>query len=277
MEEVLDRVRQHYEAGSGEEGLIARIKAIIATLGDDEHGKDQLSALDHFHFRGREATQDLAEIAGIEPGALVLDAGSGLGGPSRFLAANAGCIVEGVDLSPSFVEVASFLAARAGHATNVSYQTGSIAALPFADATFDAIWTEHVVMNLPDRASVYREFRRVLKDGGKLAFYDPVLAEQGTPPHFPVPWAETAETSFLLTERDTIAALEAAGFSPQVWKDVSEAALAAFSLPSGGAGRQLAGLGTVMGPRFAEMGMNFVRNISERRVRLVMGVAVAAS
>jgi sarcosine/dimethylglycine N-methyltransferase len=61
---------------------------------------------------GLEATKQLAQIAGLERGTTVLDAGSGLGGPSRYLASTYGCRVVGVDLSPSFVAVAQLLALR---------------------------------------------------------------------------------------------------------------------------------------------------------------------
>ena len=61
---------------------------------------------------GLEATEQLAQIAGIERGAAILDAGSGLGGPSRYLAGTYGCRVIGVDLSPSFVAVARLARAK---------------------------------------------------------------------------------------------------------------------------------------------------------------------
>lgn len=53
---------------------------------------------DHFHVRGADATAELAKLAGVQAGWTVLDAGSGLGGPSRPLAERYGCHVEGVDL-----------------------------------------------------------------------------------------------------------------------------------------------------------------------------------
>jgi sarcosine/dimethylglycine N-methyltransferase len=116
-----------------------------------------------------------------------------LGGPSRYLASNYGCHVTAVDLSPSFVTVAQLLARRTGLHALVCYQTGDLLALLFADSRFDVVWTQHVVMNIPDRERVYGEFRRVLKPGGKLAFYD-VLATDAKPElHFPVPWSESGQ------------------------------------------------------------------------------------
>jgi len=67
------------------------------------------------------ATEQLAQIAGIERGTTILDAGSGLGGPSRYLASTYGCRVIGADLSPSFVAVAQVLAQRNGLDALVSF------------------------------------------------------------------------------------------------------------------------------------------------------------
>ena len=68
-----------------------------------------LAPLDQFHTRGMSATVELAQAAGIPAESRVLDIGSGLGGPSRYLAATFGCHVTGIDLSPSFVAAATYL------------------------------------------------------------------------------------------------------------------------------------------------------------------------
>ena len=67
-------------------------------------------------------------------------------------------------------------------------------------------------MNIADRASAYRELRRVLKTGGTFGFYDPYEPDDGETPHYPLPWAETPATSTLLTKEATVAALEGAGY-----------------------------------------------------------------
>src|SRR6266568_3505896 len=95
----------------------------------------------------------------------------------RNLAETRGCHVTGVDLAPSFVAVAKLLAERTGMAGLVSYQVGDLLALPFADARFDVVFTQHVVMNIPDRDQVYREIARVLKPGGRFGFYDVLAAD----------------------------------------------------------------------------------------------------
>lgn len=265
-------VRAHYERAIGDDGLLARLKSAIDALGDGHHASRALAALDHFHVRGPAATAELAAIAQIQPGSRVLDAGSGLGGPSRFLANKFDAVVTGVDLSPAFVEVATYLATRAGLVDTVDFRVGDLTALPLEEGTFDFVWTEHVLMNLANRRPVYAELHRVLKPGGKIAFYEPVAVDSGPVPHYPTPWADTAENSYVLTELETRAALEAAGFAVSHWQNVSPAAIEAFaSQPP--PNPQALGLGMVMGPRFPVMAMNFARNIAEGRLALVMGVA----
>ena len=273
MNELSELTRQHYEKNDTNASLVSKITEVLDSLPDGSIDSSQLAGFDQFHVMGLAATEQLAQIAGIEQGMTILDAGSGLGGPSRYLASTCGCRVTGIDLSPSFVAVARLLAERTGLSNVVSYEIGNLLALPFPDSCFDLVWTQHVVMNLPDREQVYREFKRVLRPGGKLAFYD-VLATDANPElHFPVPWAENGGTSFLLTKGETLVALQSAGFTTATWNDVTSEALNWLGQQRPPA--QGLSLGLVMGPRFGEMSTNLARNVREGRVRFVMGVCTA--
>jgi len=108
--DVLDRVRGHYRAT----GLTERLKAALVPFGTEDQrlAPEQLSALDQFHTRGLAATADLAKLADITADTAVLDIGSGIGGPARFLAATYGCRVKGVELSEPFVDAARYLTER---------------------------------------------------------------------------------------------------------------------------------------------------------------------
>ena len=112
MTDVLDGVRDHYRAT----GLTERLKTALTVFGPEDQrlAPEQLGALDQFHTRGLAATAELAKLAGITAGMSVLDVGSGVGGPARFLAATYGCRVTGVDLSEPFVDAARYLTGRTG-------------------------------------------------------------------------------------------------------------------------------------------------------------------
>lgn len=261
MTDQLDAVRAHY----GATGLADRLKATLAAFGAEDAAlqPQQLAALDQFHTRGLAATAELATLAGITEEMSVLDVGSGVGGPARFLAATYGCKVTGIDLSAPFVEAARYLTQRTGQADQVGFEVGSALELPVEDGNFDTVLLQHVAMNIADRPRLYREIRRVLKPHGKLATYDVVLA--GGDPIYPVPWAETPATSFLLSADETRAAIEAAGFRALVLQDDTEAAKAwANELRAGGP--PALNLGAVMGPDFARLTGNLARNLLEGRL-----------
>jgi SAM-dependent methyltransferase len=272
MTDALDGVRDHYRAT----GLTQRLKTALAALGPEgqQLTPQQLGTLDQFHTRGLAATAELARLAGITAQMSVLDVGSGVGGPSRFLAATHGCRVTGVDLSEPFVEAARYLTERTGQSGQVSFQAGSALALPFEDTTFDAALLQHVAMNIADRPRLYREIRRVLKQGGRFATYDVVL--NGGEPHYPVPWARTPETSLLLTAAATGEAIEAAGFLRLAWQDDTEAAKAWITQLRASGPPPAPNLGTVMGPDFAELAANLGRNLMEGRLGILTAVFEAA-
>ena len=268
MNDDLDRVRNHYRAT----GLTERLKAALAVFGPDEQRlmPEQLAALDQFHTRGLAATAELAKLAGIAAGMSVLDVGSGLGGPARFLAATYGCRVTGVDLSEPFTEAAAYLTERTGLSALVSFETASALSLPFDDDCFNVVLLQHVAMNIADRARLYSEIRRVLKPGGRFATFDVVL--NGGDPHYPVPWARTPAESFLLTADATRDAIELAGFSTLAWQDDTAAAKAWFSQFRASGPLPSPNLGVVMGPGFADLAANLGRNLVEGRLDILTAV-----
>ena len=102
-------------------------KTILAAL--QEAGKDidhltpdDLAPVDEFHGGQRPATIRLAELVGFTGTERVLDVGSGLGGPSRFLAWRYGCRVSGVDLTAEFIRVAEMLTRMTGLTDRVDYR-----------------------------------------------------------------------------------------------------------------------------------------------------------
>jgi sarcosine/dimethylglycine N-methyltransferase len=271
--DVLDGVRDHYRAT----GLTERLKTALTVFGPDEQRltPQQLATLDQFHTRGLAATVDVAKLAGITADTSVLDVGSGVGGPARFLAATYGCQVTGVDLSEPFVDAARYLTERTGQSERVSFETASALELPFDDGHFDVVLLQHVAMNIFDRARLYREIRRVLKSSGRFAIYDVVL--NSGDPHYPVPWARTPATSFLLTAAATREAIELAGFRTLAWQDDTAAANAWFAQLRASGPPPAPNLGVVMGPDFVQLAANLGRNVTEGRLGILTAVFEAAS
>lgn len=212
-------VAMHYATG----GPVARVCAALEVLapGGGRLTDDQIAGFDDFHTAGRMATVRLAELLAPSPDDLVLDAGSGLGGPARYLAQTFGCRVIGFDLTPDFVEIANLLNDRLGMSDRVEFRLGDITSLDLPDSSVDHAWTQHVAMNIADRDRLYAEIRRVLRPGGRFIVFD-VIDAGGGELLLPVPWATEPEHSHLVTRDEQRALLERAGFRIDVWEDPTD-------------------------------------------------------
>jgi SAM-dependent methyltransferase len=261
-------VEAHYSRA----GLGDAILAVLAAAGKDldRLSPDDLAPIDEFHTRGRAATRDLARLLALTGAERVLDLGSGLGGPSRYLAATFGCRVTGIDLTAAFVETAAMLSRRTGLDGRVDYVHGDALDMKFADRSFDVVWSQNAVMNIADRDRLYREIGRVLRPGGRYAFSD-IVAGPGGGVLFPVPWAKSAATSVLLTPAATRERLAAAGFQPIWFEDQSEDAVAQARARAR-RGPQPLGLHIILGADWPQMAANMLRNLEERRIEAVQGV-----
>ena len=271
-QEPPDTIEGHYSASARHDAVMAAVRQALP-LGQPYRVAD-LAPLDQFHLRGAAATEELAALARITADMTVLDVGSGIGGPARYLAATFGCRVTGIDLSAEYCRIAGSLTALAGLTDNVSFRTGDACHMPFPDASFDLVWTQHVVMNIADRRQLYTEMHRVLRPGGKVAMYD-VVQGDGAPLQFPVPWARLPENSALLDPAATRSVLEQCGFSILNWLDVSDAAKAWLVTRPPAPPPSTLGLHLLMGPDFAGMTRNYAQNLAAGRVGLAMAIAQA--
>lgn len=207
-------VAQHYTHGALEQAILSALMASGTNL-DDLRPSD-LAPVDEFHIGGRRATADFAEQLDVRRGMRLLDIGCGLGGASRYFAHEHGCRVTGIDLTEEYVRVADSLARRVGLGALISYRLGSALSLPFAAGTFDGAYMLHVGMNIEDKSRLFAEVRRALKPQGVFGIYD-VMRESDGELKYPVPWASSAETSFVATAAAYRRLLAAAGFEV-IWE-----------------------------------------------------------
>ncbi|GAA4292722.1 class I SAM-dependent methyltransferase [Mycobacterium paraffinicum] len=179
-----------------------------------------LGMLEDFHTMGRFATSQLVDLAGITSESRVLDAGSGIGGTARYVADRCGCTVAAVDLTDEYCETSRWLNRQVGLDDRISVRQADVAELPFADATFDVVISQHVQMNVADKARLYAEAHRVLAAGGRIALWDITTGCHGKL-EYPLPWADEPERSHLVTPAELRAVIESAGFAIEHWNDLT--------------------------------------------------------
>lgn len=259
------RIARHWTRG----GLADAVRAALANAGLDVESLtvDQLAPLDQFHGRGLAATREIAAHLDPDPGHHLLDIGCGIGGPARFIAAEYGCRVTGIDLTAEFCEVARLLNRATGLEGKVVVEEASAVALPFADATFDAAYTQNVSMNIADKRAFYAEAARVVKPGGSFVAAEYAVGPGGAPV-FPVPWARVPEDSHLASADETRGLLAEAGFevlalndrTPDFLKyyEESRRRIAAEGLP-------VLGVHILLGDDGVERVKNSARSVEERR------------
>lgn len=260
--DIQDLVRQHYSGGD----LTGGILAALAAAGRDTAALTvrDLAAVDQLHAGGPEATRYLFERLELTPATRLLDVGSGIGGPARLAVTEFGCSVVGVDLSPDFVATAQRLSALVGLSIEFRLAPGADTGLP--PGSFDRASLVHVGMNIPDKAAVFAEVRRVLTAGGLFGVYEQMRMAPGDLP-YPLPWASDERSSFVAAPEDYVRDLTATGFRI-VRQENRSAAVARGGPPPGGADQA-----ALFGPAFGERVGN---NLAAARAGLLAPVLLVA-
>lgn len=258
-----DTIERHYSS----EGLIERILAALEEDGIDTQAltPEILAPIDHFHTGGLPATKKLAAMIDISKGMNLLDIGSGVGGPTRYLAATHGCHATGIDLTEVFCRTATALSERCGLAELTAYHHGNALNMPFADASFDIAWAQNVTMNIQDKARFFAEAARVVRPGGKLVMQEMSAGPVGEP-YYPLPWAREPSTSFLASPEELARIITAAGF--RVIELIDDTASQATPEINTADRQRLSKLGIslLMGDEFPALSANNARSAADGRL-----------
>lgn len=143
-----------------------------------------LGHLDQYHYLGVEANDHVVELLGLDESVHVLDIGSGIGGPARYISAKSGCRITGVELQEDICVAGRDLTARVpGLADRVSFQVGDIISLvqekKIAVESFDHFISLLVFLHIPNRGALLGACFDTLRPGGTFCIED-FAAKPGT-------------------------------------------------------------------------------------------------
>lgn len=129
----------------------------------------------------REATRlhevHAVDLLNVKPGARILDAGCGVGGPMRAIAAHSGANVVGITINEYQVKRARLHNKKAGLDKQCEVVCGNFLEMPFPDAGFDGAYSIEATCHAPKLEDVYGEIYRVLKPGSLFVSLEWVTTE----------------------------------------------------------------------------------------------------
>jgi SAM-dependent methyltransferase len=200
-----------------EKDLISVIDSLVPGGLTNRTTPEELQYIDQYHAGGSEAVERLLDTLSLSPSDVVLDVGSGLGGPARQVAATSGCRVTGVDITQAYVEAACELTERCGLSDRVRFVHSDIADF-VPDRPFDAGYTMHVQMNIEAKRDWFAEIATRLAPGARFAVWE-ICRTSDTELPWPLPWSMDGTDSYLATSDDLRDAILDAGFEEVEWVD----------------------------------------------------------
>jgi len=202
---------------------VDRIAKGLAALGigpTDPIQPEQLFAMDQWHYHGTDAIGDTAKRLNLGPKDRVLDVGSGVGGPARWLAHTIGCHVRALELQPELNEIAVDLTRRCSLDRLVTHVCADALTYPLADASFDAWVSWLAILHIPDRPRLMTRLRRALRPGGRCHIEDLCMRATFAPRDLN-DVRQIVHGNVVTTIADYKADLEAAGFIDVVATDLT--------------------------------------------------------
>lgn len=152
-----------YEAMPRSPTLLKIWKEVVA-------GDDYPDDFSHISFLTLSDLRQLSEALRVAKGKRFADVACGMGGPALWISKETGAALSGVDFSKVAIAQAEKRAQGLGLADNAQFSVGSFSATGLDTASMDAAMTVDALQYAPDKKAAIREFARIIRPGGRLAF-----------------------------------------------------------------------------------------------------------
>ena len=194
---------------------------------------DQLTPFDQYHYFGTAALDEALDVLQLGPDSRVLDIGSGIGGPARYVAARTGARVTALELQADLHDVGSALTARCGLNNRVEHVCGDILeGAPAKD--YDAVISFLCFLHIPDKTKLFAACREALRTGGTMYVEDYCKARMLTADEAvdlavkvqcpTLPWQSDYETDLATAGFTDVTATDVAA----MWRDFTASRLTMF-------------------------------------------------
>ena len=134
-------------------------------------GNDYPDEFYHISFITLQDLRHLAHTLSLSPRSRFSDVACGMGGPGLWIARETGAHLYGVDLSPVAVAQAEKRAQDLGLAGTSHFSIGSFAETGLETTSMDAAMSVDALQYAPEKMAALREFARIIRPGGTLAFF----------------------------------------------------------------------------------------------------------
>ncbi|HTE73998.1 MAG TPA: class I SAM-dependent methyltransferase [Actinomycetes bacterium] len=141
---------------------------VMARVWQTVLGEEYPAELAPYSWITRTELADIVREVKVAAGALLVDVGSGRGGPGLWVAAQTGADHLAVDITEVGLEEVRQTAGRLGLGDRSRAAVGSFEQMPLEDASADAVMSIDALLFTPDKAAAVRELARVLRPGGRL-------------------------------------------------------------------------------------------------------------
>ena len=184
----------------------------------------ELGHLDQYHYFGTKACDRAINRLALNHNSEVLDIGSGVGGPARYISYKTGCQIQCVELRKDFNEIAQELTKRVGLHQRIQYLTGNILSSQVIDtlspSSFDSVISFLSFLHIEDRDKILEICFRSLKENGHIYIED-YVANCTLTPEIKTTLKEIVQSSYIPTRETYRQHLERSGFSDICFIDLT--------------------------------------------------------